>query len=326
MDGGLTGQRVAVLVTGVGSTTALAVIKGLRQASEPFHIIGTDTHESHQIAGSSFCDAFYTVPPAVDSGFGDRLLEICQRECVQGLIPIVDPELEVMAKQRQRFSEQGVTVIVSDVSVIQTCNDKLATAHWFAQHEVLTPQTWLVSQVQPDSIPLPVVIKPRRGVGSVGVHVARSRNQLHEALRQVPDGVVQAYVAGPEYTIDVLCDLQGQDLVAVPRERQEVRAGISYKGRTVVHEGLVAEARRIAHELPIKGPCNIQCRIENEVPRFIEVNPRFSGSLPLTTAAGVNMPRLTLEMALGREVDTQSLRYRLGVTMTRYWQEVFYED
>jgi carbamoyl-phosphate synthase large subunit len=85
---------MTVLITGVGSTPALSVIKGLRQQGTfRVRIIGTDIHPRNLIAGSSFCNGFYTVPPADDSQYIPMLLEICLREQVQVLIPIIDSEL-----------------------------------------------------------------------------------------------------------------------------------------------------------------------------------------------------------------------------------------
>lgn len=93
---------------------------------------------------------------------------------------------------------------------------------------------------------------------------------------------------------------------------------------TTKDQRLIDYGRAIAERLHIKGACNIQCIIDNGTAKYFEVNPRLSGSLPLTIAAGVNVPLLLVKMALGEEVLRDNLDFKAGVYMTRYWKEVFY--
>ena len=105
--------------------------------------------------------------------------------------------------------------------------------------------------------------------------------------------VVQEYLDGPEFTIDMLCDFQGQPLSIVPRERVVIRAGVIDRGRTVRDYRLIDLARAIARvALPLAGPVNVQCRMVEGWPIVFEINPRFSGGIPLTIAAGADFPRI----------------------------------
>jgi carbamoyl-phosphate synthase large subunit len=169
-----------------------------------------------------------------------------------------------------------------------------------------------------------LIIKPINGVSSLDVFRADTPTQLFSALEQVKQPIIQEFIDGKEFTVDVLADTKSRVLSVVPRERIEVKAGISYKGRTVRSAGLAKAARKIAEALKVKGPCNIQCRLRQDEAWFFEVNPRFSGTLPLTIAAGVNGPVVLLRLALGELVGADSFKYKSGVYMARYWNEVFY--
>lgn len=319
-------EPVTVMITGMGATTALSVLKGLRrQGDVAVRIVGVDINKADQIAGSSFCDVFFTVPLARDPAYVDTLVEICRAERVRVLFPINDVEVSAVAAHTDRFREVGVTAWVSDALTVITCNDKLLTARFCVANGIAAPSTWGADELPAglDRLPYPLIIKPRSGVGSVGVARVDTAGELQAALRHTPQAVIQRYIDGPEYTVDVVCDQAGRVLAAVPRERIEVKAGISYKGRTVCDPELEERASTIAATLGIRGPCNIQFRAEQGTPYLIEVNPRFSAALPLTIAAGVNSPLVLLRLALGESISGP-LPYQSGVYMARYWEEVFY--
>ena len=56
---------------------------------------------------------------------------------------------------------------------------------------------------------------------------------------------------------------------------------------------------------------------------FVEINPRFSGALPLSLAAGADLVGEYLRAVTGHELRRDRLSYRAGVSMARYYQEVF---
>jgi carbamoyl-phosphate synthase large subunit len=316
---------LTVLITGVGSTPAVSVIKGLRQQNTfVVAIIGTDTHARNLIAGAAFCDQFYTVPRAEDSQYVATLLEICLRERVQVLIPIIDPELIVLSEANDRFAGMGVTVVVSDPDTIRLCNDKYATAGFFRQHGIPAPETWLCDEhLHVDDLPYPLFVKPRRGMSSRDAFRVDSPQELRLARMRIPDLIAQRCLIGEEYTTDLLADLNGDIIAAVPRLRLETRAGIIYKGRTCRQETLMSWGVRIGKALNIKGPANVQCIVSGDEPSYFEVNPRFSAGLPLTIAAGVNAPWWLLRLINGERPGDGLLPFK-PVMMTRYWSEVFH--
>jgi carbamoyl-phosphate synthase large subunit len=54
---------------------------------------------------------------------------------------------------------------------------------------------------------------------------------------------------------------------------------------------------------------------------LLEVNPRFPGAMPLTIAAGIDMPSLTLDTVLGRPVPAW-LDFR-EIANVRHLEDVF---
>jgi carbamoyl-phosphate synthase large subunit len=320
---------VSILITGMGSTTAISVIKGLRKQHEiSIRIIGVDINAENTIAGSAFCDKFYTVPPAIEEKYIPEILRICELEKVEILFPIVDIELEVIAKNIGDFQNRGIQVWLSNLYTIQICNDKYRTYQFFKENQFPTPQSWLPEEVadRKESMNYPLIVKPRRGVGSIDVFRVENVSELNKALACVKQPILQECLAGEEFTIDVVSDHESHVLAAVPRKRIHVKAGISYKALTVEDESLIKQATKIAQCLKIVGHSNIQCMAKGGEAYFFEVNPRFSAALPLTIASGVNSPLLLVKLSLGERLRRDDLKFQAGVYMARYWEEIFYYE
>jgi len=320
---------INVLITGMGSTTAISALKGLRLQSEfDVRIIGIDINNGNQIAGASLCDKFYKVPNALDDLYITTLVDICKSENIQIVFPIIDIELGIIASSIEKFENIGVYVWLSESKTIGICNDKYNTFKFFIENDFPAPASWLPAEIEniKDHIPYPLIIKPRDGVSSRDIYKVYSHKELLSAIKKVNKPLLQKLLIGKEYTIDVLCNSNSHALVAVPRERIETKAGISYKGITIKDKQLIDYGKSIAEKLHIKGACNIQCIIDSGTPKFFEVNPRLSGSLPLTIEAGINIPLLLIKMAQKEEVLGENLKFKEGIYMTRYWKEVFYHE
>ena len=68
---------------------------------------------------------------------------------------------------------------------------------------------------------------------------------------------------------------------------------------------------------------NIQCRVVNGTPVVFEINPRFSGGIPLTIAAGADFPRVLVDLVRGAPVAPFIGHFRDGLWMTSYEASVF---
>jgi len=318
------GNKLTVLITGLGSTTAQSVIKGINhQNKHETQIVGVDINDENRIAGSQLVNQFYQISPAsnVDEYISD-ISKIINSEGIDLVVPIVDVELHVLSKNRDELPP-NTFLLLSKEEVIEICNNKYSTYEWFQQHSIPTTKTLLnptKDEVISEFSSYPLHIKPCYGVSSRGVYDIRNENELC-LLDRVENPIVQPKLEGEEYTIDVF--RREGTTVAVPRKRLETRSGISYKGKAVKDEKLIRYGKRISNELGIRGPANIQCFMsDNNEPQFFEINPRFSGSLPLTINAGVNSVKYALDWASGE--DEQLEQVFEPITMCRYWSEIYY--
>ena len=266
-------------------------------------------------------DLAFRVPLANDPDYLPSIEHICREEGVGLLVPTIDDELEIVGAARQRFEALGVSVAASSAATAAICNDKHQTSLHLRAHGIAAAASWLPAEVTA-SLPMPLFVKPRRGRGSIGAFAVRTPRELSFFLEYVDDPVIQEYLDAPEYTIDVLCD-RGCPLSVVPRERVVIRSGVMDRGRTVRSQPLIDLALACASVLEFHGAVNIQCRLVAGVPTVFEINPRFSGGIPLTIEAGADFPRMLVQLALGRPVIPCIGQFTDGLWMTSYETSMF---
>jgi carbamoyl-phosphate synthase large subunit len=264
----------------------------------------------------------YRVPLATDPGYVDALLAICAAEQIRLVVPTVDDELEIVAEARPRFATLGALIACSSAETAALCNDKYRTCTHLRAHGVEAAATWLPHAL-PEDLPDLLFIKPRVGRGGVGAYIIRNRRERDFFIEYVANPVIQEFLQSPEYTIDLLCDWNGRPLSIVPRERTVIRSGVSDRGRTVRSAPLEKLAVDVAAAIPFQGPVNIQCRMRGDAPVVFEINPRFSGGIPLTIASGANFPSMLVRLALAETVAPALGDFRHDLWMTRYDAALF---
>jgi carbamoyl-phosphate synthase large subunit len=288
-----------VLVTGAGGPAAIAAMKSLR-AEESVQLIAADMDP--WAAGLYLTGERTLVPAGAAPEFTAVLLDRCRALRVDVVLPTVDAELLPLARAREEYAAAGVALLLAPAAALDVILDKLTLAEHCAG-VVAVPRTELFGpSVDPAGWTYPVVVKPRRGSGSRGVIIVDSAAQL-AALERSPALIVQEFLPGEEYSVDVLADAAGRVIASVPRLRARVDSGVSVGGRTVHDPEVERFGRVVAQATGVTYVANVQCRRDVDgVPALLEVNPRMPGTLGLTIASGVDMPRLALASLLGRPV------------------------
>ena len=316
-------REINILVTAASRRVALirAFGRALRRLELKGNVITTDLN--HLSPGLYFGDRHYIAPLTTDPGYIPLIKSICVSENIGLIVPTIDDELPIFGRHRQTFEEMGIRVAVSGESTGCVCNDKHASYHFFKERGIPFVRTWLPEELDREKLEYPVFLKPRSGRGSVGAFKINNRRELDFFLEYVPDAVVQEFLTGTEYTIDVLADFAGHVISVVPRERMVVRAGVSDRGQTFRHSGLINLAIETVEALELRGAANIQVKLQGDTAMIFEVNPRFSGGIPLTIAAGADFPGWLIEMCIGRGPDPCIGDFTDGLIMACYEETLF---
>ena len=318
-------MRAKFNIVVTAASRRVAMIRGFCGAKSQLglegDVIACDTDRLS--AGLRFCDRFHIVPLSTSPDYIPRLLEICKKEKASLLVPTIDEELAVIARHKKDFKKIGVTALVSDERVAQVCRDKYLTADFFVKNGFPFAETLLPDQIDYKKIKYPMFIKPRIGRGSVDAYPVMNEEELRFFINYVDDPVIQRFIKGYEYTIDVLAGFDGRILSVVPRQRMVIRSGVCDRGKTRKHEKMINLSKSICEKLGVIGPVNLQCKMPNGTPTFFEINPRFSGAIQLTVAAGADFFKMILQELNNERPEPAIGEFRDKMMMLSYEERIF---
>jgi carbamoyl-phosphate synthase large subunit len=306
-----------VLVTGAGGAAGVAVIRALRARGH--RVVAVDADET--AVGLRLADQSHVVPRHDDPRYLASLLRVGTVESAQALMCTVAEEYGALSGATDYLDEAGISTMMPSLEAVTTCVDKWLFARALTEAGLPVPPTGLAKAVD---VPGPWVVKPRFGRGSRDVHVVSTQTGLRIALAATPQPVVQTQLTGREFTVDALVDRSGSLLGAAPRWRLETKAGISTKGETFADDEVVNVTGLVLKTVGLIGPANVQGFVTEDGAVVVhEVNPRFSGGLPLTQHAGADLVGEYLRGILGLPMRPERLVARPGVRMMRHHAEVF---
>lgn len=313
-------MTLRVLVTGAGSFLGHGIIKSLRMSELDVSVVGGDP--SPLATGLYRCDAAYLLPLARDDGYVAAVRNIVDREQINAILIGTDVELMKLAAERNRFAQLGCVVIVSSPEVLAIADDKWRTSTFLRENGFRYPESRLGPQANEliDVVGFPLIVKPRVGARSVGVHVVRDAASLQEAVAKVDHPIVQQYLLpeDQEFTVGTLTfDGTCADVITM---RRDLRDGNTFRAHVRDVPEVRELARAVAERLGGRGPINLQLRLTAAGPTIFEINARFSGTTPLRAAMGWN----EVDAVLRREVLHEPgppLTFREGIVL-RYLNEV----
>lgn len=304
-------ERAAVLLTGVGKRYDIVSAFG-----EHAFTIAADPNP---LAPARYAADLHVVPPPIDDrGYIPFLEGVAAEHGVRAVVPLTDLDIEVLAAAGDRLPS-----FVPPAAIARATFDKYEAHHLLLAHGLPSPPTVLPGE-EPDSYP--VMVKPRRGSGARSIHPAADREEMEFFVRYVKEPVmVQRLMGGPEFSIDLLCDLDGRCLNAIPRTMIESRGGESIKGTVIRDEELIELGRAVSEAIGVRGPCTVQAFRDPEIGLGItDVNTRFGGAFPAPMYAarpGRTYPELIVRMACGETIAPHVGDFAHGHTFSRYyWQ------
>lgn len=267
------------------------------------------------------------VPRIDDPEYVPELRRLCELHGVGAVVPLIDPDIEVLAAARERGE---LPALVPDLAMARATFDKYETHLLLERLGLPSPPTWLAGEGA-EPLPHPVVVKPRWGSNSRGIHHARDAAEARFFVGYSGEPViVQRAMGGPEFSIDCLCDLDGVCLNAIPRSMIESRGGESVKGTVLGDPELIELGRAVAEAVGARGACMVQAFRDPELGlRVTDVNVRFGGGYPshmYGALPGRTYPELVVRLARGERIEPHVGELRAGVTFARYYWQLELDD
>ena len=342
-------KNCTVLITAAGNVFMPGTMACIKQNGErEIRLIGADMSDDPTIL--QMCDAAYPVPRGNDPAYVDVLIDICKKEKVDVLLPIMSVELNALAENRDRFADVGTIVSVSDPAALAVANDKRKLLDYLreqglpcADYYAVNSMDELLATVRKLGYPEKrVCVKATNGSGSRGFRLLDAKASrfdmfLHEKpsagvirLEELtaileeaevfPELLVMEYLPGAEYSVDLLAD-HGKVLVSCCRKSLRMENSIMLDAEIVDAPAVLELCAAVTEKLGLDGNIGFDLRERADgTPLIMECNPRITAGIPYFALAGVNLPYLCIKHLLGEELPDCSLKY--GTVVKRRWTEM----
>jgi len=322
--------KTKVLITSAGTGSGTSVIKALRhQSVMNLEIIATDADSA--APGLRLADRFYITPPCNDPNFLSTLRAISHAEGKLLVLPTFSREIEWFSRNQDALIEDGIHVFLPRPETVNICDNKVRFYEWAKKHDLRVPEA-ISRPVNGNwaEVDFPVFVKQTHGSGSQFALRIDNAKALDFYLAQKPNLLIQEFILGDEFTVDVFCDRQFRVRGISARSRLAIKNGQSVKGMTVPANPFHELIQFMATKLELVGACNFQFFLAAHETVLIEINPRFAaGGLMLSVEAGVNIPLMIVQELLGQLPSfskSPCVEARPEVMMAKYWNEVFWES
>ncbi len=281
-------------------------------------------------------DGHFLTPLIYHEEYIPFLLKLCREQRISLLVSLFDIDLPVLSAHRDDFAEVGTMVAVSDPETLACCNDKFRMFRVLEDAGIPTPRTWLdadgiLKVLLHGETDWPIYVKPRFGMGSLGVLKARSEEELRAAFSMCGHEIAGTYLcyesaaapgqaviaqeqcAGNEYGLDVISDLQGRYVTTIVRRKMGMRSGETDEAVILgpqdrAYEVLRSTGERIAALLKPKGLIDVDVMMDEGsfTPFVIDMNARFGGGYPFSHLAGADVPRAYVLWMQGRNTEADA--------------------
>jgi carbamoyl-phosphate synthase large subunit len=310
-----------VLVTSAGALLGQGIIRSLQQCIYKPDIIACDPDP--RSPGLYWTKYNRLLPFANDINFIDKFADILNEEKPDCVCVGTDTELALLANNKDKLEATYKTkIIVSNPDVVKIADDKYLTYKFMIDNGFEAPDSRLPGQENDlvEKYGFPLIVKPRNGARSIGLHKVENKEQLNKALAEVSNAVIQECVAtnNDEYTAGTI--YFDNKCYASIVMRRDLRDGNTFRAYVDKYPELNEQVKKMCNALKPFGPANFQFRLSKDgKAKVFEINARFSGTTPLRMHAGFN----ELDMIIGHlffnkeiiQPETQQL------IIMRHWTE-----
>lgn len=286
-------------------------------------IVGTDLQST--APALQFCDRQYVVPRITDPAYIDTILNICKANDVKAVTTLIDPEIEILAENYDKFKEIGVIPLCPAKQSAIYCFNKYELYKYCTEKGIRTPLTFhdwdeFKAALAEGSITFPVFMKPICGSGSVGAHKVHTLEQAEADWNSGEhDYIIQELMTGGDCDADVYVDTISHKAVAAFSKRKiETRIGGASKTCSFKDPALFKFIQEICDIFEFNGPLDMDFFIKDGEYYLSEINPRFGGAYLHAYGAGVDFIQLIVNNINGIENQVNIGKYEDNVLMMMY--------
>jgi len=275
---------------------------------------------------------YYIVPKMTAPEYLDVILDICKKEEINGVLSLIDPELSLLSKNKDKFEAVGTTVIGSSYTLCEMSLDKFQMYSWLETHGYRCAKSYMdkdafFADVDAGVITYPVFVKPARGSASISISKVYDRETV-ELLFAHEDGLmIQEFLDGQEIGADVYIDMVSHEVVSIfTKKKLKMRAGETDKAVSFKDEKLFALIEQFVKDAGYNGQIDIDIFDVNGEYYISEVNPRFGGGYPHAFESGADHMKLIVNNLEGNANERVIGQYENGTYMMKYNEVMMKRD
>ena len=318
-----------ILLTSVGRRAY--IIDYLRDVYKKLGLVGNiiATNSDMNTTAMSVADKAFESPIIYDEKYIPFLLEICKSEKIDMLISLFDIDLMILAKNKSRFEEMGVKVIVSNENIINICNDKFEMLKYLKKINMPVPKTCIDLEEalkETDFDKNSYILKPRWGMGSLSIFEAENKKELEVLYEKAKRSIQKSYlrfesgvdidrailiqekIKGDEYGLDIFNNFKGENLTVTVKRKLAMRSGETDIAKVIENKELEDIGKKIAESLKHIGNLDMDILFDGQSAYIIDMNARFGGGYPFTHSAGVNELEALIRLCKNEKVNDLSVK------------------
>ena len=268
-------------------------------------------------------DTSHTLPPFDDPACKNKLLDICNQEAIDAILPMTNKAIEFLDRHRQDFAKNNWLAYLQDSKTIEICHDKQKLAGFFESEGISSPLTGS-AEMFAESNEFPLIAKPKRGEGGKENFIIENKRDLNFYAQKYPGHLLQKFIRGEEYSVDWFSDKSGKPYLIVPRKRLAVRGGEVMVSKICMDPQIIELVRRVGLALKLKGPANLQGILDDQGQFLLtDINLRFGSGAIHTIQAGGDMPEYIYRDLLDERDAIKPPAIQNGSVMTRFHDAFF---
>lgn len=312
-------RKVAIVGSGT-EWSGLPVVRELGKTGLEIFVLfqtrNTPVYYSKYLNGG-----FAKLPVNLDNKIVTLISDYCKDHEIDYIICLSEEIKRLLIFSSEKI--KGIKHAFPKPLAYDTALQKSKSASFVKDLGVPTPKTYIVKsksdlrKIKHD-FREPLVVKGTRGDSSSHVRYAYSSNELEKHFNEICNieksissaedyPIIQEFIGGPTYLTQSISQ-HGKVKAIIPHLKLRewpVTGGVTTLGVTISEPKLVAHTRKIMEALGWHGEAGMEWKYNPKIDDFyfIEMNPRFEGSVDLAIKSGVNLPLILMDIIKNNTVD-----------------------
>lgn len=327
--------------------TVLMLDQG-RQALPFFKSLAKSGHVVISVGNSKLSETYFSRYPSKRliwpsyvkdrPSFEHELIDYLRKHKVDVTLSVGDISSDVLSKNKEEISKY--THITSpDYSIFTKAADKLSLMEYCMEMNLPCPKTYPLNDenliLADQLLTFPVIVKPTRGVGAVGVirfdNYVELKKQYQSLKQKYGPLIIQEYIpqeGGMQYQAEAFMDEMGNMKVCMVILKPRffpVNGGTSTANVTISYPEIVDTTKLLLEGLNWKGAADVDFILDprDQKVKILEINPRVTAGIKIGFEAGIDFADLHLKLALGEEIPKID-NYKIGVYSRNIFLEVLW--